>query len=229
MVEIAAATHPARDVILAHHPVERYGCTVCHAGQGVALTAKTAHGDLHLFDQTPRLAEPLLTDTERILAAYRDAGLRVAYSVAMKEQNRVVYGDDETFLATLPRSLADALGGRLRSGMSGDQYLTLFEEMHRRHAAAGGDRLRLLLSPSNVQWISDHLFQRIKDAARRYRTGIHMHLSETAYQRAYASGRSARRPSPICMTSASWAPSCPVPTACGCPTRISSGWPMPAP
>jgi mono/diheme cytochrome c family protein len=55
------ATHPARDVLLAHHPVERFGCTVCHAGQGVALTTKTAHGDLHIFDQTPRLAEPLLT------------------------------------------------------------------------------------------------------------------------------------------------------------------------
>lgn len=57
------ATHPARDVLLAHHPVETFGCTVCHAGQGVALTEETAHGELHIFDQTPRLAEPLLTGT----------------------------------------------------------------------------------------------------------------------------------------------------------------------
>jgi mono/diheme cytochrome c family protein/outer membrane murein-binding lipoprotein Lpp len=57
------ATHPHRDVLLAHHPVERFGCTICHAGQGVALTVHTAHGELHLLDQTPRLAEPLLTDT----------------------------------------------------------------------------------------------------------------------------------------------------------------------
>jgi mono/diheme cytochrome c family protein len=56
------ATHPHRDVLLAHHPVEKFGCTVCHAGQGVALTVHAAHGELHLFDQTPRLAEPLLTD-----------------------------------------------------------------------------------------------------------------------------------------------------------------------
>jgi mono/diheme cytochrome c family protein/predicted nuclease with TOPRIM domain len=54
-------THPHRDILLAHHPVEKFGCTVCHAGQGVALTVPTAHGELHLFDQTPRLAEPLLT------------------------------------------------------------------------------------------------------------------------------------------------------------------------
>jgi mono/diheme cytochrome c family protein len=56
------ATHPHRDVLLAHHPVETFGCTVCHAGQGVALGVHSAHGELHLFDQTPRLAEPLLTD-----------------------------------------------------------------------------------------------------------------------------------------------------------------------
>src|SRR5262249_22149019 len=57
------ATHPHRDVLSAHHPVEKFGCTVCHAGQGVALTVSAAHGELHIFDQTPRLAEPLLTDT----------------------------------------------------------------------------------------------------------------------------------------------------------------------
>lgn len=56
-------THPHREILLAHHPVEKFGCTVCHAGQGVALTVSTAHGELHLFDQTPRLAEPLLTGT----------------------------------------------------------------------------------------------------------------------------------------------------------------------
>jgi mono/diheme cytochrome c family protein len=54
-------THPQRDILLAHHPVEKFGCTICHAGQGVALTVSSAHGELDLFDQTPRLAEPLLT------------------------------------------------------------------------------------------------------------------------------------------------------------------------
>jgi mono/diheme cytochrome c family protein len=61
--ELPYATHPHRGVLLAHHPVETFGCTICHAGQGVALTVPTAHGELHIFDQTPRLAEPLLTDT----------------------------------------------------------------------------------------------------------------------------------------------------------------------
>jgi mono/diheme cytochrome c family protein len=61
--EQPSATHPHRDVLLGHHPVEKFACTICHAGQGVALTVPTAHGELHIFDQTPRLAEPLLTGT----------------------------------------------------------------------------------------------------------------------------------------------------------------------
>lgn len=132
----------------------------------------------------PPPGEPLLEDSRQILTAYAEAGVRVAYSVAMKEVNRIVYGDDETFVRGLPAALADTLGPRLRAGLTGDGYLALFEELHRRHA--GGDRVRLLLSPSNVQWVSDGLFQKMKDVARRYGTGIHMHLAESAYQRAYA-------------------------------------------
>lgn len=36
-------THPHRDVLLAKHPVERFGCTPCHGGQPQALTKKSAH------------------------------------------------------------------------------------------------------------------------------------------------------------------------------------------
>jgi cytochrome c2 len=35
-------THPQG--ILEHHPLGRYGCTVCHGGQGYALIAEDAHG-----------------------------------------------------------------------------------------------------------------------------------------------------------------------------------------
>ena len=36
-------THPHRDVLLAKHPVERFGCTPCHGGQGQGLTQIAAH------------------------------------------------------------------------------------------------------------------------------------------------------------------------------------------
>ncbi len=40
-------THPHRDVLLGNHPVERFGCTPCHGGQGQALTAQSAHALTH--------------------------------------------------------------------------------------------------------------------------------------------------------------------------------------
>jgi mono/diheme cytochrome c family protein len=46
-------THPRREVLLADnaHPPERFGCTGCHEGQGVAVNSvKQAHGEVHLWE-----------------------------------------------------------------------------------------------------------------------------------------------------------------------------------
>jgi len=48
-------THPA--AILRAHPVERYGCTSCHGGQGYAIDAPEAHGPVAFWE------EPLLSRT----------------------------------------------------------------------------------------------------------------------------------------------------------------------
>jgi mono/diheme cytochrome c family protein len=45
------ATHPARDVLLAKHPVDKFGCTPCHAGQGAAVNSvETAHGEVKYWE-----------------------------------------------------------------------------------------------------------------------------------------------------------------------------------
>jgi mono/diheme cytochrome c family protein len=36
-------THPRQREIFGKHPIDRFGCTLCHAGQGVALTVEQAH------------------------------------------------------------------------------------------------------------------------------------------------------------------------------------------
>lgn len=131
----------------------------------------------------------LLEVSDAILRGYRKAGMRVAYSVGMKEHNLVTYGSDEQFLRGLPATLAEDLGKRIRDSMAADEYLGLFETLHARHAAEGGDRLRLLLSPSNVQWASDSLLNGAKTLAEKYAAGIHMHLAETPYQEMYAQRR----------------------------------------
>jgi mono/diheme cytochrome c family protein len=46
-------THPRREALLADnaHPPEKFGCTGCHEGQGVAVNSvKQAHGEVHLWE-----------------------------------------------------------------------------------------------------------------------------------------------------------------------------------
>lgn len=59
---LADAPHPARShphpELLAAHPIEEFGCTLCHGGQGAATTKDAAHGDVAFWE------DPLL-DTRR--------------------------------------------------------------------------------------------------------------------------------------------------------------------
>jgi cytochrome c2 len=54
------ATHP-RPEILAAHPIERFGCTSCHGGQGYALTEDAAHGFVQHWEE-PLLSEIAASD-----------------------------------------------------------------------------------------------------------------------------------------------------------------------
>lgn len=53
------AAHPAG--FFEHHPIDEYGCTICHGGQGLAMNARDAHGidpDTH-WDQ-PMMTQPYI-------------------------------------------------------------------------------------------------------------------------------------------------------------------------
>jgi mono/diheme cytochrome c family protein len=48
-------THPHRDILLGKHPVEKFGCTPCHAGQGAAVnSADMGHGDVKFWEHPLR-------------------------------------------------------------------------------------------------------------------------------------------------------------------------------
>ena len=52
LAEEPFTAHPGR--LLEWHPPEKFGCTICHGGQGLATEVKAAHGDVPHWD------EPLL-------------------------------------------------------------------------------------------------------------------------------------------------------------------------
>ncbi|NIR49429.1 c-type cytochrome [candidate division KSB1 bacterium] len=81
-------THPKHDIYLDIHPVNQFGCTPCHEGQGPALqSADFAHGFVKFWEH------PLLTD------GFEEAGcnkchskeMRVDHAPALSKAKRMVY------------------------------------------------------------------------------------------------------------------------------------------
>ena len=119
----------------------------------------------------------------QVLDAYDASGMRVAFSIFTRDQNHLVYEDDERFLATLPSQLAESARERisLRPVLL-EEYLSATAELHARRS---GPRTNIFVSPHNVHWCSDEMLVGMSDLARRLKTGFHVHLQETIYQRMY--------------------------------------------
>ncbi len=135
--------------------------------------------------QTP--VAGLEEDVDQIIRGFSDSGMRTAFSVYFRERNRVVYSDDEKFIAGLPSDLGGGLTRYLAAiDMSSKDYFAMFRGIRDKYETGPGSRLRVLLSPSNVQWVSDEFLQETKELAAQYQTGIHMHLVESFYQKEYS-------------------------------------------
>ena len=112
--------------------------------------------------------------------------MRVAFSSYLRNQNRVVYTGDDDFLGGLPADLADDVRRYLSvAHMSDDDYFTFCETMVDEYHNHPSGKVRVLFSPANAQWNSDDFLVRCKEQAARHRTGIHMHLAESPYQKDY--------------------------------------------
>ena len=139
-----------------------------------------------MYNHTQTLVSGLQDEVDSVLRAFNDAGMRTAFSMYFRGQNRVVYADDDTFIAGLPSDLASSLRTYLaRGNMPADDYFAIFENTYQKYGTDPASKVRVLLSPANVQWASDDFLQRTKEYAVRYNTGIHMHLVETLYQKEY--------------------------------------------
>jgi 5-methylthioadenosine/S-adenosylhomocysteine deaminase len=145
----------------------------------------------HLGRMRPAPVSDWPDEAHRVIGAYRDLGLRVSYAFCTRDQHRLVYGDDDGFLATLPPDLAGRTGAILRRTHF---ELADFESEYLRpmleHLEHGRDPLvRLWLAPINLERASDRMLGFTAEMARKYDLGIHLHLSETPYQKEFSRRR----------------------------------------
>lgn len=144
----------------------------------------------HLHSRAPGDVTGVLERANCIIGAYDRLGMRVSYSFAMRDQNRVLYDDDQVFLDLLPAAMRPVAARYLAGfGLTLDDQAQVFHELRRQHRDQ--DRVAIQIAPANLHWLSDaglEMAARLHDA-----TGapMHMHLLETPYQLNYAASRGA--------------------------------------
>jgi cytosine/adenosine deaminase-related metal-dependent hydrolase len=142
----------------------------------------------HLHGWTPGSLEEVSEAANSVIRAYADIGMRASYSYAVRDQNRLVYGDDDAFTASLPTDLQPMMRQHFeRISLPLEDHFTLYEELRARHAAAS--RTAVQLAPANLHWCSDQALERLAEISARDQVPLHMHLLETAYQKEYARRR----------------------------------------
>ncbi|MBV8165287.1 MAG: amidohydrolase family protein [Alphaproteobacteria bacterium] len=162
--EVAGAD-PYRDTL--------YAC----AKQIAAGVTTTVHS--HQYMDGP--VEPFVAGLRPILDAYRDSGLRCAFTVGIRDRTEFSVADDPGFLATLPAASRAALGLRAsQCVLSLEQYAAALRELQ-----AAYPTIVLQLGPWNPVFCSDALLRGLADLSARDGWRIQTHLVETRHQAAY--------------------------------------------
>lgn len=137
---------------------------------------------VHYTRPSGRLAIP--DEAREVARAAGDVGVRIAFALAVRDQNPLVYGEEADMLAGLPAATAalfrDAF---VRPPTSPAAYLDLTDAIA---DAVGGPMVDVQYGPAGVQWCSAALLEAIAEASERTGRRVHMHLLETARQRAWA-------------------------------------------
>jgi 5-methylthioadenosine/S-adenosylhomocysteine deaminase len=142
----------------------------------------------HIHGWVPGNLASVERGSNEVIRAYTDIGMRVSYSFAVRNQNRLVYQADNDFVASLPPDLRPAMQRWYdRMELTLDDYIALFENLHGLHQTSR--RSKIQLAPANLHWCSDEALTRLSEMSRQYNVPLHMHLLETAYQKEYATRR----------------------------------------
>lgn len=142
----------------------------------------------HLHGWIPGRLNALMDGANAIIRAYEAIGMRVSYSFAVRDQNRLVYENDADFVRRLPPELQPAMAAHFAAyEIPLEEFFQLFSDLRAQHL--GKSRTRIQLAPANLHWCSDHALERLAQVSAETGTPLHMHLLETVYQKEYARRR----------------------------------------
>lgn len=153
------------------------------AASALARSAKAGCAAVMVHYTRPSGMMPLLDEAKAIARAASDVGVRMAFAMAVRDQNPIVYGDAEPVLSGLSKDGRKTIEDLfVRAPMSPRAYIELTEAIA---AAIAGPMVDVQLGPAGVQWCSKPLLEAVAENSARTGRRIHMHLLETVYQRAW--------------------------------------------
>ena len=145
----------------------------------------------HLYSRVAGGVDAVVEASSNVIQAYQDIGMRVSYAYQLRDQNRLVYGDDEAFLDSLPETIRPGVAEVIDGWrLSVEDALAVFEALHARYAEQ--QRVRIQLAPQNLHWCSDRALAAVKECADKHQVPMHMHILETAFQKEYARRRTGK-------------------------------------
>lgn len=157
------------------------------AAVALARSARAGCGGLMIHYTRPSGRMDIVAEAGEIARAAHDVGIRMAFALAVRDQNPLTYGDSAAVLASLPpEAQAPVAATFMTQPLTPAAYLDLIDAID---AAIAGPLVDVQYGPAGVQWCSEALLEAI--AARSAITGrrVHMHLLETVCQRAWADER----------------------------------------
>jgi 5-methylthioadenosine/S-adenosylhomocysteine deaminase len=142
----------------------------------------------HLHSRAAGSPDEVVAAGRSVIEAYREIGMRASYSMAFRDQNRLVYQDDASFAASLPEELRPAMQAYFRRfTIPLAEQVVIYDAL--RATVTDDPRIAVQLAPSNLHWLSDTALRTVAELSMRDAAPIHMHLLETPYQKAYAKRR----------------------------------------
>ena len=131
------------------------------------------------------LKDPLAYEPEfdEALKAYSDAGIRVQFNPAIRNDNPFVYGDNKAFVASLPEALKNLLTTPPPAGgLTGENYVKVVCDLHARYDCPMAG---IGFGPLAPQWCTKELLVEVRQAAERLETPVHVHAAQSIFQKIY--------------------------------------------
>ncbi len=154
------------------------------AAVSLARSARSGCGAMMVHYTRPSGTMPIVAEARQIAKAAADVGIRIAFALAVRDQNPLVYGESAAVLDALPAEARQPVEDLfVRPPTRPSDYLDLIDEID---AAIAGPLVDVQFGPAGVQWCSPALLEAIAERSATTGRRVHMHMLETIYQRAWA-------------------------------------------